>query len=162
MGSLHSLLSNVTQSTEGVVPTVDNATLLYSSQVEMLMWEGNSALNPACSLWQHYLWAVVMNTFLGMPNVLSSKVKKLSVVKTNTLPGSDFCLKPILTQKKNEVFHLHFHWLPGPKSKHTRPTERFAPIKHSMRAFKGFTFSHRWFCTVDLYVMNHYIPSFAT
>lgn len=37
-----------------------------------------------------------------------------------------------------------FHWLQGPKCKQTQLTEQFAPIKHSMRAFKEFTFSHKY------------------
>lgn len=40
----------------------DSAILFCSGQVDLLIWGGNSALNPACSLWQYYLWTVVGHT----------------------------------------------------------------------------------------------------
>ena len=69
----HSLFTNVTPSTEDTVPTLDCVTLLYSSEVGLLKWGGNSALNPVCSLWQHYLLTAVRHCILGMPNALSNK-----------------------------------------------------------------------------------------
>lgn len=44
---------------------------------------------------------------------------------------------------KDVVAHLHFHWLHGPKCKQTQLAEEFAQIKHSIRAFKGFTYCPR-------------------
>lgn len=93
----------------------------FSPVFWFVMWGGNSALNPACSLWQYYLWTVVRHAvFWGCQMFF----------ETNTLPES------VLPQahsdtNKDAVIHYHFHWLQGPKCKQTQITEKFAPIKHS-------------------------------
>ena len=162
----HSLLShccwerfNVTNpSTEDIVPTVDCATLLCSSQVDLLMWGGNSALNPARSLWQYYLWTVVGHTvFWGMPNAPSSKCK----ICWQTLHQSQFCLKPILTQirtwtstsisigyKDQNVNQLSY------LSSLLQSSIQWEPLKNSHLVIGNF-------CTMDLCIINHYIPSFT-
>lgn len=93
----------------------------FSPVFWFVMRGGNSALNPACSLWQYYLWTVVRHAvFWGCQMFF----------ETNTLPES------VLPQahsdtNKDAVIHYHFHWLQGPKCKQTQITEKFAPIKHS-------------------------------
>lgn len=117
-----------------LLKVVDSETFLYSSQVGLLMWGGNSALNPAWSLWQYYLWTVVGHTLFWGCQML---------FKANTLPESVLPQAHSDTNKDVVIHHLHFHWLQGPKCKQTQLTEQFASIKHPMRAFKVFTFSHR-------------------
>lgn len=133
---------------------VDSATMLSSSQVGfslllLFMWGGNSALNPACSLWQYYLRTVFRRTVTwgcqmfqlqkGQKAVLKGKKKKMHTMPESVLPQAHS------GTNKDVVAHLHFHWLHGPKCKQTQLAEVFAPIKHSIRAFKGFTYCPRWF-----------------
>lgn len=73
-GFFHILSFNATPPTKNIVPTVEYATLRHTSQVVLFMWGGNSALNPACSLRQYYLWTVVRHAvFWGCQMLFTNK-----------------------------------------------------------------------------------------
>lgn len=135
-----SLLYNVTSSTEDIVPTVDSATLFCSNQVDLLIWGGNSALNSACSLWQYYLWTVVGHTVFWGCQMLNLQMSKIWC-KDKHFARVSFASSPFW--HKWGCGHPPPFPLVTRTKKQTQLTEQFAPIKHSMRAFKEFTCSHR-------------------